>query len=414
MRRAIIVPALLLATAAASSAAPAPRFEDATASLPTPAAEGMATMDAVAADLDGDGDLDLVTPQEWRLNRVLVNDGRARFALAPDALPAPPPEELRVPPQHAGKPLKKDSEDVSIADFDGDGALDFIIVTEDDQRLGRANVHQYFRGLGRLRYVRVTNQIPDSVANAVAHADITGDGKPDVLVAGDGQDRLLINNGKGGFIDETETRLPRETSIAQDVEFFDADKDGDLDIVLGLEGGHALWINEGKGVFVDETARRLPPAGNVEARKVVIADVDRDGDLDLYFAHVSWQGREPQDKLLINNGKGLFADESATRIPQDADLTLDAAFADLDDDGDPDLAVGNAGSLKILANDGTGRFTDATAAALPAPIDGVNITVEIADFDGDKRPDIFVGQIGMPGAPAARDRLLLNRTPKSK
>jgi hypothetical protein len=113
---------------------------------------------------------------------------------------------------------------------------------------------------------------------------------------------------------------------------------------------------------------------------------------------------------LINNGKGEFADESATRIPQEADLTLDAAFADFDNDGDADLAVGNAGSLKILTNDGTGRFADATVAALPAGIDGVNITVEVADFDGDKRPDVFVGQIGLPGAPAARDRLLLNRT----
>lgn len=404
MRGAFVVLGLLLAGGAGAQ----PRFEDATAGLPAPAAEGMATMDAVAADLDGDGDLDIVTPQEWRVNRVLLNDGRGRFSLAADALPPPPAEELRLPPQHAGKPLKKDSEDVSIADFDGDGALDFIIVTEDDQRLGRANVHQYVRSTGRLRYARVYGQVGDSVANAVAHADITGDGKPDVLVAGDGQDRLYVNDGKGGFADETDKRLPRETAIAQDGEFFDADKDGDLDIVLGLEGGHALWINNGKGVFADETARRLPAAGNVEARKVAIADVDRDGDLDLYFAHVSWQGRAPQDKLLINNGAGLFADESAGRIPQEADLTLDAAFADFDGDGDADLVVANAGSLRVLANDGTGRFSD-VGLNLAAPVDGVNITVEVADFDGDRRPDIFVGQIGMPNAPPARDRLLLNR-----
>jgi hypothetical protein len=50
----------------------------------------MATMDAVAADLDGDGDLDIVALQEWRLNRALVNDGRGRFTLATDAVPPPP------------------------------------------------------------------------------------------------------------------------------------------------------------------------------------------------------------------------------------------------------------------------------------------------------------------------------------
>ena len=58
----------------------------------------------------------------------------------------------------------------------------------------------------------------------------------------------------------------------------------------------------------------------------------------------------------------------------------------------------------------TGRVTDATAAVLRAPIYGVNITLEVADFDRDKRRDIFVGQIDITGARAARDRLLLNRT----
>ena len=142
----------------------------------------------------------------------------------------------------------------------------------------------------------------------------------------------------------------------------------------------------------------------------VAADLDRDGDLDLYFAHVAWQGREPQDKLLINDGKGTFTDETAMRLGPESDLTLDAAFADLDNDGDVDLAVGNAGSVRILTNDGTGRFANATAQALPTKIDGANITIEIADLDNDKRPDLFIGQIGLPGAPTASDHLLVNRT----
>ncbi|MEZ6024101.1 MAG: FG-GAP-like repeat-containing protein [Hyphomonadaceae bacterium] len=47
------------------------------------------------------------------------------------------------------------------------------------------------------------------------------------------------------------------------------------------------------------------------------ADVDGDGDLDLYFAHVGWQGRAPQD-LYINDGNGRFSDETAARVPAEA------------------------------------------------------------------------------------------------
>jgi hypothetical protein len=404
--KAVVFLAVAILGACAAPAAAAPRFTDVTAThLPPPQGTAYASMDAVAADLDGDGDLDLVTPQEWRPNRVLINDGAGRFAL--QALPAAPDSEL-VRPAHIQQPLLKDSEDVSIADFDRDGDLDMIIVTEDDVRLGRANVHQYFRASGANQFERVYGQIPDSVANAVAHADITGDGAADLIVSGDGQDRMLINDGRGGFSDETAARLPSETVIAQDVEFFDADRDGDLDLVLGLEGGHALWINDGSGVFADETSARLPPAGNVEARKVTPADVDGDGDLDLYFSHVNWQGRAPQDRLYINDGAGRFAD-GTDRIPPETELSLDAAFADLDGDSDLDLVRGDAGanSVRIFLNDGAGRFSDATADALSTAVAGASISIEVADFNGDGRPDIYVGQLGVGGA-AAQDRLLLN------
>ncbi|MEO1136791.1 MAG: VCBS repeat-containing protein, partial [Pseudomonadota bacterium] len=270
-----------LAVSAAPAAAAAPLFKDVTEThLPAPPADGLASMDADSVDIDTDGDLDLVVPQEWRMNRILLNDGSGRFTLRENAFPAPPDAELIRPPQ-VQQPLLKDSEDVSIADFTGDGVLDIIMVVEDDMTFGRRNVHQYYKGLDDGSYQRVYGQLPDSVANAVAHADITGDGAYDVIISGGGQDRLLINNGRGAFSDETETRIPREAATAQDVEFFDADNDGDLDIVLGLEGGHALWINDGRGVYADESRRRLPLPGNVEARKVTPTDVDGDGDLDL-------------------------------------------------------------------------------------------------------------------------------------
>jgi hypothetical protein len=393
------------ALCAASGAFAQVSFTDVTATH-LPSSEGVtyATMDAVAIDIDHDGDLDLITPQEWRANRVLLNDGAGRFALATGFLPPTPDAELTRPEGMNADVPGKDSEDVSIGDFNGDGRLDIIMVVEDDVRLGRANVHQYYRALATGGYERVYEQLPDSVANAVSHADINGDGAPDILITGDAQDRLLINNGQGGFTDETEARLPREAAVGQDAAFFDADRDDDLDIVLGLEGGHALWINDGSGVFGDESKARLPPPGNVEARKVTPVDIDSDGDLDLYFSHVSWQGREAQDRLFINDGRGRFSDGTATWFPVDDQPTLDTAFADLDGDRDLDMVQANIGSVRVFLNEGQ-RFVDVSDAAIPGTIDGVNITVEVADFNADRRPDIFLGQLG---SPTAHDRLLLN------
>jgi len=65
--------------------------------------------------------------------------------------------------------------------------------------------------------------------------------------------------------------------------------------------------------------------------------------------------------------------------------------------------------VRIFANDGAGRFSDVTADAIgPADIPGTSIAIEIADFDGDGRPDIFIGQLAGQGGSDAQDRLLLN------
>lgn len=412
MRTTLLTVGVLAALACAPFAQANPRFQDVTDTHLPAREQGVtwASMDAAAIDVDGDGDLDLILPQEWRSNRILINDGRARFGARADAFPPAPEAELVRPPQ-VQQPLLKDSEDVSVADFNGDGVLDIIMVVEDDLTFGRENVHQYFRGSSDGSFARVYGQLPDTIANAVAHADINGDGWPDLIISGDGQDRLLVNDGVGNFRDETEMRIPREAAVAQDAEFFDADGDGDLDLVLGLEGGHALWINNGSGVFSDESRARLPVPGNVEARKVTPADVDGDGDLDLYIAHVGWQGRAPQDRLYINDGRGRFTDETAQRIPDDSLITLDAKFADLDGDGDLDLVTGAWGAVRVLTNDGRGRFTDVTLTALGRAEDvpGSSITIELADFNGDRRLDIFVGQLANQNNPQSYDRLFLNQ-----
>lgn len=386
---------------------PAFRLEDVTDShLPDSPLRN--SMDVGVADLNGDGDPDLVVPQEFLKNKLLLNAGDGRFTDASDHLPPLDPAELAGgPPQLSGPLAGHDSEDVSIVDLDGDGVLDLVIVSEDDIRLGRAPVHERYRGLGGGRFERIPG-LPDTEADAVAHGDVDGDGDPDIVVAGAGQDRLLINHG-GVLTDETEARLPREAAVTQDLELADLDGDGDLDAVLGQEGGHALWLNDGSGRFLD-ASDRLPRSGNVEARKVTPADIDGDGDLDLYFSHVGWQGRTPQDLLLINDGSARFVDETADRIPEETGTTLVARFADLDGDGDLDLVRGEVGPVTVWSNDGHGRFVDVSDQVMADRAPGVNIALALHDFDGDGRIDLYLGQLraGNPD-PAIRDRLFLNR-----
>ena len=381
-----------------------PGFIDATDRLlPPPAVLPVRTMDAEAADLDADGDLDLVLAGEWEPNVVLLNDGEGRFSATP--LPVPP--GLAAPARAPGLAAGYDSEDIAAVDLDGDGHLDLVFVSEDDAGLGRTDVHQVYRGRGDGTFVRVPGALPDSEANAVAHADVTGDGAIDLVVVGAGQDRLLVGDGAGRFTDETAARLPVESETGQDAEFVDVDLDGDLDVVVGHEGGHRLWVNDGTGRFADETAARLPDPGNVEARKVTPVDVDGDGDADLFFSHVGWEGRQPQDRLALNDGAGRFADATATHLPPDTLTTLDAKAVDVDGDGDPDLVRAGEGFTHVLLNDGTGRFGPGPDLLETVP-PGAGIALEAADVDGDGAADLFVGwHAGYGPGVVSQNRLIL-------
>ena len=387
------------------------RFEDVTASH-LPESTGVNTMDVVSIDLDGDGDLDLATAQEWLTNTLLTNDGDGRFTERSDLLEPLAGDELALGPPQLNQPGRgHDSEDVAVADFDGDGRLDLLIVSEDDVRFERTDVHEFYRG-GPDGFVRVRGLIPDTEANAVAEADLDGDGRLELLLVGAGQDRLLINDGRGGFVDETAARLPREAATGQDGEFADLDGDGDLDIVLGLEGGHALWLNDGSGRFMDASAERLPAPGFIEARKVAPVDVDGDGDLDLYFSHPDWQGRDGRDRLYINDGHGRFVDETEARLPDTDGLTVDARFADLDGDGDLDVVRADRPNVTVWFNDGAGRFADATEAVFGGTVGEHVLAVELADFNGDGVPDLYLGQLRtFQGDASIRDRLYLGRRP---
>ena len=339
----------------AGDAAPGPRYRDRTAThLPPNVLEGL-SMDAAAADIDGDGDLDIVIANEHRPNILLQNNGRGCFLDISARLPR----------------RSRDSEDLAIHDFDGDGDLDIIVVTEDDR------VDEYYEQQGDGSFVGDEQRIP---VRAVTNGIATGE------------------------------RLPAVVDVSQDAELGDVDGDGDLDLVFGNERGSRLLYNDGSGRFQDAPADALPArAAGEETRDIDFGDIDGDGKLDLFFGNVRFFVDDAllENRLLLGDGAGRFQDVTAGRLPQHEDSTVDGDFFDIDGDGDLDLVTCNIRGLdgevplRVLRNQ-DGSFVEDTAAFVPATAAGRCFDVELADFDGDGVADIYIAN--RRGA----DRLLLS------
>jgi hypothetical protein len=387
-------------TAFGARAAAQPLYAEVTAThLPS----GIAgpCMDSAAGDADGDGDLDLALAMEFAPNVLLVNDGSGRFSDASARLPR----------------TEHDSEDVAFADFDRDGDLDLVLVSEDDRK------DELYLNDGAGRFTDASDRlVPDDVSNALVVLDLNSDGVPDVLTGNIGIDRALINDGKGRFRDETETRWQQRgaESRTQDLEAFDADGDGDLDVAVANEGQNELYRND-DGVLVDVTAERFPRE-NDESREVRAADFDGDGDLDLVVANVQFVLDEPaRDALWLNDGRGTFSAAPAEWHPAGRDASnFTLQVLDVEGDGDTDIVApstvfrGGVGEYRVLLNDGAARFSDAAAGAvLPATANGNGFDIEVADYDADGRTDLFLcnraSSSDDPSATGGVQRLLLGR-----
>jgi len=306
------------------------------------------SMDVVNRDIDGDGDEDLVIACEFCPNIILINDGTGKFSNESAA---------RLPQK------RHDSEDIAAEDFDGDGDIDLVFVSEDDQ------TNEYYINDGKGFFKDASNQFPVAgTTNAVIAVDVDKDGDKDLVLGNDGQDFLLLNDGKGNWADVTATHLPTDADVTQDIKAFDADGDGDVDLVFGNEDAGKIYLNDGKGRFTKSASSLPAVVSTVETRKIEVEDVDKDGDLDLLFCNVAFrQGRSKQNLLLLNDGKGTFNDASATHYTGENDfMSLDAQFVDLNNDGWKDLIVANGfgGRIQYFENK-NGRFTEFTDANLP-------------------------------------------------
>ena len=227
---------------------------------------------------------------------------------------------------------------------------------------------------------------------SVSWIDFNNDGWDDLFFTNKDSKKpslLYSNNGKGGFTKITDNNLTKTLSTACTATWADIDNDGDLDVFVANDTRffNELFINDGKGnLKLNLNSGLSNSVGFYQAASWV--DYDRDGFVDLYVGNYC---STRFNELYHNNGNGTFTKITTTPISMQQGNGVGATWADYDNDGFPDLFVPDNHQLKnqLYHNDGNGNFSAVTNNPIVND-GGASVASCWGDIDGDGDLDLFV------------------------
>jgi hypothetical protein len=277
-------------------------------------------------DYDNDGDLDVFIATWYGVpNQMFINNGNGTFTRDTTS-PIPVTNTY--------------SEAGSWADYDNDGWLDLYVCNSAGSL---ANI-MYHNVLGTL--VSVTGIPPTTdlhKSRVGAWADYDNDGRPDLYVANESNQKNDMYHNDGGGAFTKITTGPQVTTGLQSysASWGDYDNDGDLDVFVAnnIAQNEALYRNDGGGVFTSVPGIAPVTNGGYSVSSAW-GDIDNDGDLDLFVTN----GFDPGNFLnflYTNNGDGTFTEVTSGAPIDDAGWFYGCAFGDINKDGFLDLATAN-------------------------------------------------------------------------
>ncbi len=307
-----------------------------------------------AADVDGDGDTDVLSASFYD-NKIawFENNGSQSFTT------------------HIISNVASGANSVFAADVDGDGDTDVLSTSGYDDKIA------WYKNDGNQNFTAHTISSAADAPYSVFAADVDGDGDTDVLSASLYDDKIAWykNDGNQNFTAHT---ISTAANGAISVFAADVDGDGDTDVFSAsfLDDKIAWYENNGSQNFTTHT---ISTAADV-AFSVFAADVDTDGDLDVLSASVG------DDKIAWyeNDGSQNFTTQIITTL---ADGARSVFAADLDGDGNLDVLSASANDDKVAwyKNDGSQNFT---TQIITTAADGAR-SVSAGDVDGDGDLDVL-------------------------
>jgi hypothetical protein len=250
---------------------------------------------------------------------------------------------------------------VAVADVDGDGLYDIYFVNQ-------VGGNELWKNIGGGKFQNITSQagvgLPDRISVGAAFADVNNTGRPDLFVTTvRGGNALFRNDGQGHFTDITKDSGLGLVAHSSGAFFFDYDNDGLLDMLVCNVGKYTSDEKGPDGEFV--------------------------GFKDAFDGHL-FPERFEYPVLYENLGNYHFQDVTAEVGLRPHGWCGDAAFADVNGDGWPDIYFLNMqGSNSYWGNQGGKRFVDKTAEYFPKTPWGA-MGIKFFDYDNDGRVDLLV------------------------
>jgi hypothetical protein len=334
------------------------------------------------ADIDGDGDIDLLMGRDGAALYYYKNTGNASA-----------PVWTRDYTLFAGVETTNYWKDPTFCDIDGDGDLDLIYGTDNGQlyvyqNTGSATAPQFVYNPDYFKVIKSDGWSTPSFA------DFTGNGVLDMMSGANYYLYYARNDGsiyQPAFVQTSSSFTALNPGFRSSPVFIDWDKDGDYDIVTGYASGRlTLYVNNNGSFSAHPTM-----FSNIQvsyASMPALADIDGDGDIDVLVG----SNDSNSSKFYINQGDNTFVENTTVFTGVTFPYGTSPALADVDNDGDYDLFIGKTFGGAVDYYENTGTATAPVWTLNNQLVTGIrtkqNAHPALADLDGDGRKDLILGE----------------------